>query len=57
MVLEQQAQGTHANLPASLANTLLHLPTNIYVDSSLPKYNYSQAMLTAELLKRNHRLN
>ena len=57
MVLEQQAQGTHANLPASLANTLLHLPTNIYVDSSLPKYNYSQAMLTAELLKRNLRLN
>ena len=33
------------------------MPTNIYVDSALPKYNYSQAMLTAELLKRNLRLN
>ena len=56
-MLESNGASNYANLPASLTSSLLNLPTNIYIDSSLQKYNYSSSMLTAELLRRNNRLN
>ena len=56
-MLDSNGASNYANLPAALTSALLNLPTNIYIDSSLQKYNYSASMLTAELLRRNHRLN
>ena len=56
-VMENDLMERYGNLPPSLASTLLNMPTNIYIESVAKQYNYNQAMLTAELLKRNERMN